>query len=60
MPKARSAMSLVLAALITSVGSFSVGDSGWDKTPMGRALKKAAGKITDGSARRTGNKRSKS
>ena len=48
------------ADLITAVGSFSVGDSGWEKTPMGKALKKAAAKIADETARRTGNKRSKS
>ena len=37
----------------TTLGSFGSGDAGWQKTPMGKALREAAQKITKEVARRT-------
>jgi hypothetical protein len=37
----------------TTLGSFGAGDPGWQKTPMGKALREAAQKITKEVAKRT-------
>jgi hypothetical protein len=40
--------------LWTAIGSFDVGDSGWDKSPMGKALKEAAEELADEVIKRAG------
>ena len=40
------------ADLNTALGSFDVGDSGWDKSPMGKALREAAQKASKEIAKR--------
>jgi hypothetical protein len=40
------------ADLWTTLGSFNTGDDGWQKTPFGKALREAAGKLTTEVARR--------
>jgi len=44
--------------LVTVMGSFDAGDNDWEKSPMGKALKKAAGKVAEETARRAGSARS--
>ncbi|MGH9158643.1 MAG: hypothetical protein ACRD2X_01475, partial [Vicinamibacteraceae bacterium] len=31
----------------SALGGFDTGRTGWDKTPMGKAIKKAASKVTE-------------
>lgn len=40
------------ADIWTSLGSFDVGDAGWDKSPMGKALREAAQKLAAEAIRR--------
>jgi len=42
------------ADLSTTLGSFDTGDSAWDKTPMGKALRDVARKIVAETAKRSG------
>jgi len=35
------------ADLWTTLGGFDVGDAGWDKSPMGKALREAAEKLVN-------------
>ena len=41
------------ADLSTTLGGFGAGDEGWQKTPMGKALREAAQKLVEEVARRT-------
>ena len=36
----------------TAIGSFDLGDHGWDKSPMGKALREAARKLSTETMRR--------
>ncbi|MGH9175347.1 MAG: hypothetical protein ACRD1H_13370 [Vicinamibacterales bacterium] len=38
----------------SAIGSFDIGDNGWDKSPMGKALREAAQKLSSETMRRKG------